>query len=157
MSTTLLILKIYVTFKDVQMMIKHFFDISTGFIYKKMEKSSPSIYRDVHGLRNWIKICSPKKKDIFWRRKLTLKTQNSPIWVTWRYVNSQNPAVSFNAVQSFWYSQTNFVPAIEKLHDSTDINCSMYFNRTPPPFILCQNLLRFLQKCTWIFFSINFF
>ena len=25
------------------------FDISTGFRYKKMEKSSPSIYRDVHG------------------------------------------------------------------------------------------------------------
>ena len=31
-------------------MLKHFFDISTGFGYKKMEKSSPSIYRDVHAL-----------------------------------------------------------------------------------------------------------
>ena len=29
-------------------MLKHFFDISTGFRYKKMEKSSPSMYRDVH-------------------------------------------------------------------------------------------------------------
>ena len=27
-------------------MLKHLFDISTGFRYKKMEKSSPSIYRD---------------------------------------------------------------------------------------------------------------
>ena len=50
MSHTLLILKIYTTFKDVQMILKHFFDISTGFRYKKMEKSSPSIYRDVNGL-----------------------------------------------------------------------------------------------------------
>ena len=32
------------------MMLKHFFDISTGFRYKKNEKSSPSIYRDVHDL-----------------------------------------------------------------------------------------------------------
>ena len=32
------------TFKDVQLMLKHFFDI------KKMEKSSSSIYRDVHDL-----------------------------------------------------------------------------------------------------------
>ena len=48
MSPTLLILKNYTTFKDVQMVLKHFFDISTGFRYKKMEKSSPSIYRDVH-------------------------------------------------------------------------------------------------------------
>ena len=32
-------------------MLKHFFDISTGFRYKKkMEESSPSIYRDVHVL-----------------------------------------------------------------------------------------------------------
>jgi hypothetical protein len=33
-------------------MLKHFFDISTGFRYKnkKMEKSSPSIYKDVHVL-----------------------------------------------------------------------------------------------------------
>ena len=36
--------------KDVQMMLKHFFDNSTGFRYKKMGKSSPSIYRDVHVL-----------------------------------------------------------------------------------------------------------
>ena len=43
-------MKIDTTFKDVQMTLKHFFDISTGFRYKKMEKSSPSIYRDVHGL-----------------------------------------------------------------------------------------------------------
>ena len=35
-------------FEDVQMMLKYFFDLSTGFRYKKMEKSSPSIYRDVH-------------------------------------------------------------------------------------------------------------
>ena len=28
-------------------MSKDFFDISTGFRYKKMEKSSPSIYRDI--------------------------------------------------------------------------------------------------------------
>ena len=31
-------------------MLKHFFVISTGFRYKKMEKSSLSIYRDVHAL-----------------------------------------------------------------------------------------------------------
>ena len=31
-------------------MLKHLFDISTGFRYKKMEKSSLSIYRDVHDL-----------------------------------------------------------------------------------------------------------
>ena len=31
-------------------MLEYFFYISTGFRYKKMEKSSPSIYRDVHGL-----------------------------------------------------------------------------------------------------------
>ena len=31
MSHTLLILKIYTTFKDVQMILKRFFDISTGF------------------------------------------------------------------------------------------------------------------------------
>jgi hypothetical protein len=34
-------------------MLKHFFDISTGFRYKKNEKSSLSIYRDVHALA-WI-------------------------------------------------------------------------------------------------------
>ena len=32
--------------------LKHFFDISTGFRYKKNGKSSPSIYRDVHGLND---------------------------------------------------------------------------------------------------------
>ena len=31
-------------------MLKHLLDISTGFRYKKMEKNSPSIYRDVHDL-----------------------------------------------------------------------------------------------------------
>ena len=38
LSPTLLILKIYTTFKYVQMMLKHFFDISTGFRYKKNGK-----------------------------------------------------------------------------------------------------------------------
>ena len=38
LSHTLLILKIYTTYKDVQMMLKHFFDISTGFRYKKNGK-----------------------------------------------------------------------------------------------------------------------
>ena len=32
------------------MILKHFFDISTGFRYKKMDTSSPSMYRDVHAL-----------------------------------------------------------------------------------------------------------
>jgi hypothetical protein len=52
LSPTLLILKIYTTFKDVQMVLKHFFDTSTGFRYKKMKKSSPSItsYHRFHGL-----------------------------------------------------------------------------------------------------------
>ena len=35
LSHALLILKIYITFKGVQVMLKHFFDISTGFRYKK--------------------------------------------------------------------------------------------------------------------------
>ena len=35
MSHTLLILKIYTTFKDVQMILKRFFDISTGFRFSK--------------------------------------------------------------------------------------------------------------------------
>ena len=38
MSPTLLILKNYTTFKDVQKVLKHFFDISTGFRYKKKWK-----------------------------------------------------------------------------------------------------------------------
>ena len=36
MSHTLLILKIYTTFKDVQMMLKWFFDISTGFRFQRL-------------------------------------------------------------------------------------------------------------------------
>ena len=36
MSHTLLILKIYTTFKDVQMMLKWFFDISTGLRFSKI-------------------------------------------------------------------------------------------------------------------------
>ena len=36
MSHTLLILKIYTTFKDVQMMLKRFFDICTGFRFSKI-------------------------------------------------------------------------------------------------------------------------
>ena len=36
MSPTLLILKIYTTFKDVQMMLTIFFDISTGFRFSKI-------------------------------------------------------------------------------------------------------------------------
>ena len=50
LSTTLLTLKIYTTFKDVQMMLKHFLISLLVSGIKKMEKSSPSIYRDVHGL-----------------------------------------------------------------------------------------------------------
>ena len=38
LSPTLLTLKIFITFKDVQVMLKHFFDISTGFRYKKFGK-----------------------------------------------------------------------------------------------------------------------
>jgi hypothetical protein len=34
LSHTLLILKIYTTFKDVQMILKIFFDISTGFRFQ---------------------------------------------------------------------------------------------------------------------------
>ena len=30
--------QIYTTFKDVQVMLKHFFDISTGFRYKKNQE-----------------------------------------------------------------------------------------------------------------------
>ena len=37
-----LILKIYTTFKDVQMMLKLFFDISTGFKFSKMQCGSVS-------------------------------------------------------------------------------------------------------------------
>ena len=37
-SPTLQILKIYTTFKDVQMILNHFFDISTGFRYKRNAK-----------------------------------------------------------------------------------------------------------------------
>ena len=37
----------------------------------------------------------------FWHRKLTLKTQNSPIWGTWNYVNSQNTAISFWTIHLF--------------------------------------------------------
>ena len=36
MSHTLLILKIYTTFKDVQMILKRFLDISTGFRFSKI-------------------------------------------------------------------------------------------------------------------------
>ena len=44
MSHTLLILKIFTTFKDVQMILKQFFDISTGFRFSKMQWGSvPSI------------------------------------------------------------------------------------------------------------------
>ena len=44
MSHTLLILKIYTTFKDVQMMLKQFFDISTVFRFSKLQWGSvPSI------------------------------------------------------------------------------------------------------------------
>ena len=49
LSPTLLILKINITFKDVQMMLKHFLISLLVSDIKKMEKSSPSIYRDVHG------------------------------------------------------------------------------------------------------------
>ena len=39
-----LILKIFTTFKDVQMMLKQFFDISTGFRFSKLQWGSvPSI------------------------------------------------------------------------------------------------------------------
>ena len=58
MSHALLILKIYTTFKDVQVMLKHFFDISTGFRYKKIKKSFPSMYRDVHDLIKSNKVLS---------------------------------------------------------------------------------------------------
>ena len=44
MSHTLLILKINTTFKDVQIMLKQFFDISTGFRFSKLQwVSVPSI------------------------------------------------------------------------------------------------------------------
>ena len=39
MSHTLLILKIYATFKDVQMLLKWFFDFSTGFRFQRSECS----------------------------------------------------------------------------------------------------------------------
>ena len=50
MSHTLLILKIFTTFKDVQMMLKHFFNISSGFRYKKKWKRvlRPSIETSMH-------------------------------------------------------------------------------------------------------------
>ena len=38
LSPTLLILKNHTTFKGVQMILKHFFDISTGFRYKKWKR-----------------------------------------------------------------------------------------------------------------------
>jgi len=44
LSHTLLILKIFKIFKDVQMVLKQFFDISTGFRFSKMQSgSAPSI------------------------------------------------------------------------------------------------------------------
>jgi len=44
LSHTLLILKNYTTFKDVQMILKQFFDISTGFRSSKMQSGCvPSI------------------------------------------------------------------------------------------------------------------
>ena len=38
LSPTLLTLKIYITFKDVEVILKNLFDISTGFRYKKIGK-----------------------------------------------------------------------------------------------------------------------
>ena len=43
LSHTLLILKIYTTFKNVQMMLKTFFDIATGFRFWKISVKIPSI------------------------------------------------------------------------------------------------------------------
>ena len=37
-------------------------------------------------------------KNNFWNRKLTLKAKNSPIWGSWRYVNSQNIAISLKPI-----------------------------------------------------------
>ena len=45
-----LIIKIYKTFKDVQMMLKHFLISLLVSDIKKLKKSSPSIYRDVHAV-----------------------------------------------------------------------------------------------------------
>ena len=51
LSHTLLILKNYATFKDVQMMLKQYFDISTGLRFSKLQWGSvPSIPVAVLGL-----------------------------------------------------------------------------------------------------------
>ena len=49
LSHTLLILKIYITFKDVQMMLKHFSDISTGFRYKNKIEGTPILKLAING------------------------------------------------------------------------------------------------------------
>ena len=82
--------------------------------------------------KNW------NDSDDFWHRKLTLKTQKSPIWSTWRYVNSQNTTISLKAIH-FFDNQANFVPTNKKLHDLTDI----IVDNTPNIYLKCLPLITF--------------
>ena len=46
--------------------------------------------------------CFLGNKDNFWHKKMTFpKTENSPIWGTWSYVNSQNTSISLKPVFFF--------------------------------------------------------
>ena len=62
MSHTLLILKIYTTFKDVQMKLKIFFDISTSFRFSKI-----SVVCSVHLCScPWVTLAGEKNMSCIW-------------------------------------------------------------------------------------------
>ena len=67
----------------------------------------------------------------FWHRKITLKVQFRHFLRSWRYVNLQNTAVSF---ESSWFLS-------KKIHDLTDINDSVQrSNQSASKFLLWHDL-----------------
>jgi hypothetical protein len=64
LSHTLLILKIYTIFKDVQMMLKWFFDISTGFRFSK-NQCECSVHSCSCPCSNQLNQCSTGQRFIF--------------------------------------------------------------------------------------------
>ena len=117
MSPTLLILKNYTTFKDVQMISKHFFDISTGFRFSKMQWGSvPSIPVAVLGQWCYVAQINGGHLYFFWFIFIFRPCWNVDISYNWIY---KGPCITSVFVNLFFLGWIVYV-LVSKFH--TDIS-----------------------------------
>ena len=96
-----------------------------------------------------IKLFFLYNKEKFWYRKLTLKTPNLPIWGTWRYVNSQNTAISLKAIHFFDKIKLILYPQVRNSMTQLTLVYNLRQNHTAQYLTKCRQREKRMRNFGW--------